>query len=88
MLQAWPNPFNEEATIRFCMPAAASADLVVHNIRGQRVRRLASRLFSTGEHFVQWNGRSDAGSAVASGVYFVRLTVGGEAESIKALLLK
>jgi hypothetical protein len=41
-----------------------------------------------GVHHVPWNGRDEDGRAVASGVYFYRLEVGGEALTKRMVLLK
>ena len=41
-----------------------------------------------GVHHVPWNGRDEDGRAVASGVYFYRLEVGGEVLTKRMVLLK
>jgi len=41
-----------------------------------------------GEHSVQWNGVTDDGTSVASGVYFVRLTAGDFVKTVKMMLMR
>jgi len=41
-----------------------------------------------GHHRIEWNGRDAGGRAVASGVYFYRLTVGKQTSSKKMILLR
>ena len=62
------------------------ASISVYDARGTRVRELRSGFVLAGEHAVEWDGRDDAGRAVASGVYFCRLRSGG-GEAIRKLVL-
>ena len=41
-----------------------------------------------GYHAVVWDGRSDAGTQVASGVYFVQMRAGRFAQTQKMVLVK
>ncbi|HEU4928257.1 MAG TPA: hypothetical protein VFU38_00385 [Candidatus Krumholzibacteria bacterium] len=41
-----------------------------------------------GSHRIGWDGRSDNGTAVASGVYFCRMTVGSFSETRRMVLLR
>ncbi len=68
-----PNPFNPSTLIQFAMPARGAADLRVYDVRGSLVRTLVSGELEAGYHDYLWNGLSDAGVQVPSGVYFYRL---------------
>ena len=71
---AWPNPFNPATTIAFDVPAATAVRLTVHDVAGRLVRTLAADgIVAAGRHQVVWDGRDDAGRAVAAGVYLCRL---------------
>lgn len=84
-----PNPFNPTTTIGFNVPAGgARVSLDVLSVAGRHVRSLADREFSSGPHEVQWDGRDDEGREVASGLYFVRLSSGGDTSERKMTLLK
>ncbi len=75
-LSAGPNPFNPRTTLRYYVPAGARrCELTIHDPRGRRVRRLAVDAAVEGWREVVWSGDDDAGLGVASGVYFVRLSV-------------
>jgi hypothetical protein len=54
---------------------------------GQTIRSFAGFL-PQGAHIIDWDGRNTSGTAVASGVYFYRLTTGEYRETKKMLLLK
>jgi len=87
-LRACPNPFNPGTSVSFSLKQAGRAQLVVYNVRGQRVRKLLSESLPSGEHTVAWNGRDDAGHPVASGVYLVRLQAAGRSVTRKIMVLK
>ncbi|MCB9474742.1 MAG: T9SS type A sorting domain-containing protein [Candidatus Delongbacteria bacterium] len=80
---AHPNPFNPVTTLGYVLNRPLQVELSVYNVLGQKVRTLVSGLESAGEHHVQW----DAGD-LASGVYIVKLSAGGESRTQKILLLK
>jgi len=85
--QNYPNPFNSTTHIRFSLPENASVSLKIYNIQGQLVRTLLDEVREPGEHAVVWDGTTNAGQLVASGVYFYRLTRNGEIRVRKLLVL-
>ena len=86
--QNYPNPFNPSTTISFVLPVAADVRLEVFNLLGQRVRLLHDGPLPLGYHTVEWDGRSDPGNEVASGVYFYRLGRDDVSLTKKMVLLK
>ena len=61
---------------RFSIARAQAARLAVFDPQGRRVRELLDEWAEPGTRAVRWDGRSDGGAAVASGVYYVCLEVG------------
>lgn len=88
LAQNYPNPFNPTTTIGFALPAAGDVKLEVFNLLGQKVRTLVNGELMAGQHTVEWDGTTNAGSKVASGVYFYRLTAEKFTDTRKMLLLK
>lgn len=86
--QNYPNPFNPTTNISFVLPQAEEVRLEIFNVRGQRVARLLDQTMSAGEHTIEWNGTTDGGSHVASGVYFYRISAGEYTDTRKMTLLK
>ena len=72
LLQNHPNPFGRGTEIRFALPTAATVQLEIFNLLGERVALLVEENFLAGEHRVNWDGRQ-AGKTLASGIYFYRL---------------
>ena len=61
---------------------------IVFDVAGRRVRSLVDGPLPAGRHEVAWDGRDQAGRAVASGTYFSRLCAGGRILTGKMLLAK
>lgn len=83
-----PNPFNAYTEIEFSLPEAGHTSLRIYNINGQLVRTLRDDHLPAGSHMVRWDGLDEAGTRVASGIYFCRLEHEGTAQARKMLLLK
>ena len=80
--QNYPNPFalhaqsgvgNVQTTIRYQLSKRAPVVLEIHNMLGQRIRKLVDSEQNTGQHAATWDGLDEAGRAAASGVYFYTL---------------
>ncbi|MCA9754697.1 MAG: S8 family serine peptidase [Candidatus Eisenbacteria bacterium] len=83
-----PNPFRDETTLRFQVPATDEVHLDVYDVGGRRVRQLVTGSVEAGVHTVKWDGRDDRGSVVASGLYFYRLSQGGDYVTGRALRMR
>ncbi len=83
-----PNPFNPVTKLRFDLPEAGSARLTVHDLEGRLVRVLNDAALPAGRHAYVWDGRDDAGRAMPSGLYFVRLESPSGDRSRKILMAK
>ena len=88
LLPNYPNPFNPTTSLRLEVPRAAAVRVEIYDLAGQRVRALHSGWMPAGRHTMTWDGTSDSGQAVASGPYFVHLTVDGTAQVRKIMLLR
>lgn len=86
---AAPNPAREAQRIRFGLPRAATVRLEAFDVTGQRVATLLDgKTMTPGFHSVVWRGERDGGGTVASGVYFYRLSVGGESRSARVVFVR
>jgi hypothetical protein len=84
----YPNPFNPQTTIRYSLAVAAPVELVIFDPAGRRIRTLLNERQLAGAYTVNWDGKSDAGSPVASGVYLCRLVAGDEVVTGKMALVR
>lgn len=81
--QNYPNPFNPTTTIRFQLPQASHATLIVYNAIGEKVDVLHNGALEAGAHRFEWDA-----SDLSSGVYLYRIEAGDYSATKKALLLK
>jgi len=88
LAQNYPNPFNPTTTIELSLPRSGHVEIEVFNILGRRVCRLIDRELPAGTHRIVFEGKSDDGAPLATGVYFYRITSGDFRDSKKMLLVK
>jgi 1,4-alpha-glucan branching enzyme len=88
LIGAHPNPFNPRVTIEFEIMRDGPTQVSIHDALGRRVRTLVAGLHPAGMRQVVWDGRDEAGSGVATGVYFIRLVAGETSVTRKVVLLK
>ena len=84
----YPNPFNAETQIVYTLSEAGPVELAIYNVRGQRMRTLVQGVQTAGRYQIAWNGRSDSGEALTSGVYLYRLASEREVRVRRLALLK
>ena len=70
LLQNYPNPFNPNTEIEFNVPVSSNVNISIFDINGRLIQELVNKHFGLGKHKVFWNGKSNSGQSVASGVYF------------------
>ena len=93
LLPNYPSPFNPETWIPFEL---AEDEIVVINIYSQQgtlVRQLPlgytdAGIYRQRDKAAYWDGRSENGEKVASGVYFFGIQAGDYSQVRKTLLLK
>ncbi len=83
LVQNYPNPFNPTTMISYNLKTAGYVTLTVYNVLGQKVETLVDGYQNAGVHSAEFNG-----TALASGVYFYRLTGPGIDQVNKMLELK
>jgi hypothetical protein len=83
--QNYPNPFNPSTSFTVDFPVKSGYTLTVYNIAGQVVRSFAGNA-PAGTLRITWDGRSESGAQVASGVYFYKLQA-GEFNAVRKMVL-
>ncbi|HEU5310249.1 MAG TPA: FlgD immunoglobulin-like domain containing protein, partial [Candidatus Eisenbacteria bacterium] len=83
-----PNPFNPSTTIAFAVDHPGRVTLRIYDARGSVVKTLVNDRLNTGAYRSRWDGTSDHGSRLASGVYVYRLQLDGRTLSRKMTLLQ
>ena len=94
LLANYPNPFNPETWIPYQLSQSAEVAITIYNARGEHVRTLNVGHQSAGSYVTRaaaayWDGRSELGEAVASGVYYYAIrTSSGFASTRKMVVMK
>lgn len=89
LTQNYPNPFNPTTQINYALPRSSQVTLTIFNVLGRKVRELVrKRRQPAGIHTVEWDGKDDSGTAVASGVYLYRIKAGDFVKSRKMILVR
>ena len=91
--QNYPNPFNPETWIPFQLHQPADVSVTIYDVVGSMVREISVGFRSAGSYqsigrAVYWDGRTDYGEMVASGVYFYTLQAGDFTANRRLVILK
>ena len=85
--QNYPNPFNPITKISFTTMSIENTELVIYNIKGQKVKTLINSVLENGDHLIIWDGSDQNNQPVSSGIYFYQLKIGNEIIGSKRMLL-
>lgn len=102
LLSSSPNPFRDATTVYYEIPGLVDlpdgsriesrepleVSIKVYNVVGRLVDVLVEDILPPGTYAAQWRAVDEEGSAVASGVYYVRLQIGKKYLTERLILLK
>jgi hypothetical protein len=74
--QNYPNPFNPATVISYTIPIDCRVTLRLFNLRGEAVRTLVDSDQPADYYTVRWNGTSDSGQLLPTGIYFCNIQAG------------
>jgi plastocyanin len=83
-----PNPFGGSTEILFDLARKARVSITIYDIRGRQVDSVFEGVLSQGAHSVKWDGRSETGEALPSGIYFYRFKAGDFEINQKAIRVR
>ena len=83
--RAYPNPGRSAFSLRFTMPRAGEARLIVYDAAGRAVRNIREGRLGAGEHVLRWDGRNARGVPTPPGIYFLELRIPGQ-ETVKRVV--
>ncbi len=86
--QNYPNPFNPVTMIRLSVARQSKVSLEVFDLAGRKVRTLLNEIKAAGTYEVRWNGLTDSGQKVTSGVYYYRMQAGEFIQTRKLVMVK
>ncbi|SVE01967.1 uncharacterized protein METZ01_LOCUS454821, partial [marine metagenome] len=80
---AYPNPFNPSTTVELSIPEGGHVSVMVYNITGQLITKLADSYMDANQYQFTWQGDN-----VPSGMYLIRSEYAGQVSTQKLMLLK
>ncbi len=86
--QNFPNPFNPVTQFNYTLARPANVRITVYNIRGEFIKKLIDAEHTAGQYSVTWNGKSENGTPVGTGMYLVRMESENSMLYRKVLYLK
>jgi hypothetical protein len=85
----YPNPFNTSTTIEFDVAQANDfLQVSVYNVLGQKIKKLFAGPAEQGRHRVKWDGTTEDGMTVDSGVYVCQLQGREQSMLVKLMFIK
>ena len=93
LLLNYPNPFNPETWIPYQLAEPAEVTLTIYSVNGALVRTLplghqSAGLYQNRGQAAYWDGRTELGTQVASGIYFYTLSAGDFSSTRKMIVRK
>ncbi|MFN8548175.1 MAG: hypothetical protein U0527_09505 [Candidatus Eisenbacteria bacterium] len=82
-----PHPVRARSVLRFSTRVPGRATLDVIDVAGRRAARLLDAAFAAGAHEFAWDPRRADGRRMPAGVYYLRLSSGGQSVDRRVLLL-
>ncbi len=83
-----PNPARDAVRCAFTLSQRGDARIEVLDVAGRRVREWTLPALGSGTHEIAWDGRDDAGTSVAAGLYRVRVRSGEESVARSVVLVR
>ena len=83
-----PNPFNPVTHLSYSLASSGHVRIGVYNMKGELVRTLTEGKKPAGEYRISWDGGSENGSLVGSGIYLARMEADGWTECRKMILIR
>lgn len=84
----YPNPFNNSTNIKLNVTVAQEIDIVIYDLLGRKIRTLNTKYLAAGIHEFKWDGKTEGGSTVSSGVYYIAAQGANHQEWKKVTLVK
>ena len=78
----------EKTAIEVEMKSQGNLNVYIMTLDGNIVKRLSKGTVTKGTHYFYWDGKNNAGKAVARGLYFVRVSGTGIDETRKVMVVK
>ncbi|WP_181566790.1 T9SS type A sorting domain-containing protein [Aequorivita sp. CIP111184] len=84
-LISYPNPFTDKISLEFTLINSEKVLIEVFDVRGRKLNTLLDEIVSWKQKIL-WNGTSETGTKLASGLYFITLKSETKSATLKVIL--
>ncbi len=93
LLANYPNPFNPETWIPYTLSEYSDISIRIYDSKGQAIRQLSLGMKPAGVYIdkdsaAYWDGTTETGEKVSSGIYFYSLSTGSAMYTKKMIVVK
>ncbi len=90
-LAVYPNPFAKQIIIRYSLPGdpneVKTTRLTIYDISGRVIKKLVDKRQAPGYYAIKWGDINNKRKEAHSGIYFVKLEIGGGVVKMKKLVM-
>ena len=86
--QNYPNPFNPSTVINYSLADPSVVSLIIYDMSGKQVVSLVNTHQLAGYYNLNWDGTSDTGNQVSTGMYLCRLQAGSFNHTVRMVYLQ
>jgi hypothetical protein len=88
LMQNYPNPFNPSTTIEYQIAKKGNIEVSIYDLNGRLVKTVQNGLQYPGSYSLSWDGKSENGGTVSSGMYFYQVKSEGIQLVRKMMMVK
>jgi hypothetical protein len=87
LFQNMPNPFTNSTDINFSLPYESKVSIEIFDALGSKVANFSGN-YRAGMNTIKWNGTTDNGAVLSTGMYVVRLSSGSVSMTRQMMLIR
>ncbi len=87
-LSSYPNPFNSSVLIKLDLPIPDFVSVDIYNILGRKVKNLIFQRLTADSYDIRWDGTDKNGANIGSGIYLLKIKVGGITRTERMVLIR
>lgn len=84
----YPNPSSGKTTILYSVPKLSNVSIKIYDVSGSLIKIISDDAVEPGHHKLNWDGLTDRGLKVSSGIYFLKFEARDYTGLKKLILLK
>ncbi|MBT7577149.1 MAG: T9SS type A sorting domain-containing protein, partial [Candidatus Marinimicrobia bacterium] len=86
--EVYPNPFNPSTTIMYELPEISNVSIVIYDMLGRTMWSSSESAKPAGYYSLKWDGQTNSGNQVTSGIYIISFSTPAYREVQKAVLIR